>query len=505
MKFQYVFGNPLPSKKRKFKKGKTKNPQRIKAEIGYPSGKIKKEVSATFPEVADVTLVKDYVKQLGRKASLLQKDISQAEKVGDAKTAKAARTALAKISREVGSLNATMSDMEAKVGLGEDYAKKKYADGYATTREVQRGKKWYTESAWEKKLAADKMKADKKKGGKAPKAPKVLNWMAQIPKLSKSLASLERSMDDAEFAHEVAYPMAYQELKKANPSKSKKRSKKVAKKKTSKKSSRKRKSSKKKAMAIPKGYQKIGKKGITKPAIRKIKKKKSKKYYMDTRTKGGKKQRRKFTLKRTNPRRGNPAFANVIAPVVDWTGYQVAEMGSLAMGGLLYGAALKVMNTLIPKVPFVGPVYTKYSKLPVVGQLPTLLLGAAIHKLGQKQRFSVVEQVGQGLVAASLVGIGVSLSTRIPGLSTMSGVELLNGVDYTMGEGPDFGSPDFGQVDFGQGPDFGGIPAGLQGIPEGLQGIPDGLQGVEYTMGEDDGDDMFPDDEPQLGSAAQMG
>jgi hypothetical protein len=151
-----------------------------------------------------------------------------------------------------------------------------------------------------------------------------------------------------------------------------------------------------------------------------------------------------------------------------WTGHEVAEAGALALGGGLYGAA----NGLMGRVPGLKMVQAQLVKVPVVGTaLPTLLLGALLHKLGERQRIGALQVVGKGLIGASVVGMGVNASQMVPGLSS-PGIPtitkpMLSGVDYTRLGGVDFTAlgADVSPADFGHGQlgeiAYGEIPAGL--------------------------------------------
>lgn len=152
-----------------------------------------------------------------------------------------------------------------------------------------------------------------------------------------------------------------------------------------------------------------------------------------------------------------------------YTGHTVVEAGGLALGGALYGAA----NGLLSRIPVVKTAHAALVKVPVVGSaLPTLLLGALIHKLGSKQGIKALEVVGKGLVGASVVGMGVNASQMVPFLRPAP----VSGVDYTVSGLPEgLGDADFGEIPFDG-------DAQMGELPQGLSGVDYTMSGVDYTM-----------------------
>lgn len=173
---------------------------------------------------------------------------------------------------------------------------------------------------------------------------------------------------------------------------------------------------------------------------------------------------RGFKIKRTNP-------GGIMDQFDKYTGHSVAEAGSLALGGALYGA----VNSATAK--YAKPVHNILAKVPVVGSsLPTLLVGAVLNYLGEQRGIKAASVLGKGLIGASIVGMGVNASRMVPGLNG------LGGIDYTL-EGADFGG--FAQLPEGMGDegDFGGIDYTMEGIDYTMSGY-----GDESDYGSDEAD-----------------
>ena len=160
--------------------------------------------------------------------------------------------------------------------------------------------------------------------------------------------------------------------------------------------------------------------------------------------------------------------------IQSYLAHSAGEAGGLLVGGALYGLA----GSLIGRIPVVGPkVVDTLRKVPVVGpSLPTLLAGVLLVKLGERQRIDALRMVGKGLIGATVVGIGVQVSQKIPGLAS-SGAPKLAGVDYTALDGVDFTAmgADVDAADFGGEGQMGEIAYGE---------LPEGLSGVDFTMGD---------------------
>lgn len=168
----------------------------------------------------------------------------------------------------------------------------------------------------------------------------------------------------------------------------------------------------------------------------------------------------------------NPIFGGSM--IQSYLAHSAGEAGGLLVGGALYGLA----GSLIGRIPVIGPkVVDTLRKVPVVGpSLPTLLAGVVLVKLGERQRIDALRMVGKGLIGATVVGIGVQVSQKIPGLAP-AGAAKLAGVDYTALDGVDFTSmgSDVDAADFGGDGQLGEIAYGE---------LPEGLSGVDFTMGD---------------------
>ena len=163
------------------------------------------------------------------------------------------------------------------------------------------------------------------------------------------------------------------------------------------------------------------------------------------------------------------------------TGYSMQEVGALGVGGAFYGA----VNAFLPRLPLVGQLQAALMRVPVVGTaLTPFLFGATLNVIANKFNVPFKQQVkllGDGLVGAAVVGMGVNASQFVPFLSP---APAMSGVDYTPGPGLFGGTPDFGGVDYT--PDLAGVDftpgaayqseyyqtegahADFGGVPEGL-------------------------------------
>jgi hypothetical protein len=174
-----------------------------------------------------------------------------------------------------------------------------------------------------------------------------------------------------------------------------------------------------------------------------------------------KSKKKKFlvSVKRTNPKRGaNPVIGADFFQRFPQLGPIAGQMGALAIGGAFYGYSNKMLGT------YAAPVQAALNKVPVVGPtLPNLLVGVGLTLLA-KQGFiaknkmvsEVVSTLGQGLIGAAAVGIGVNASQMIPMLDT--GTAGLHGINYVpgrVGQIPGSSKVDFGGVDFT--PEMGGV------------------------------------------------
>ena len=169
-------------------------------------------------------------------------------------------------------------------------------------------------------------------------------------------------------------------------------------------------------------------------------------------------------------------------------GHSAEEALTLAAGGAFYGTA----NRILSKVPGVSAL----SGIPVVGNaiLP-IIGGALLHGLTKGKSGKIAQmasKLGKGLVAASVVSIGVNAGDKlvrgtlgrvIPGLAGELGYdEYSSGSDAAdFGELVNMGVPEGlrGSADFGYPVDA--------GIPEGLSGVDftQSMGGVDFTMSGD--------------------
>lgn len=203
------------------------------------------------------------------------------------------------------------------------------------------------------------------------------------------------------------------------------------------------------------------------------------------------KKRKSITIKRKNPIR--------MADLQQYTGFDATELGSLAVGGAIYGAVNGAAAKYAPTI------YAYAARVPVLGTtVVPAMIGIGLKMAGKKTKVKALEIVGEGLLAAAVVGMGINAAQYVPGLSQSTAVSGFRGVDFTpalggyASGGADFGrdpgNPDFGSVDYtpavanagfagspqlGQAqlgrdpgnPDFGEIPSGLDGIGEIPQGL----------------------------------
>lgn len=209
--------------------------------------------------------------------------------------------------------------------------------------------------------------------------------------------------------------------------------------------------------------------------------------------KAGRRKSARFTIK--NPRRKHRRMRNPISlsqPRAELPGnitltqaIPYKDLLSLTAGGALYG----FVNSLGPRIPMLGSFQSMLMRVPVVGPaLFPVAIALGLHLVCDKLLKNesaiytkAIRTVADGLVGASIVGIGVNISQMIPFLA--AGSEIA-GVQYT----PDLRGmpPQLGGVQFT--PGFEGIPAGLgsgadfgsQADFGGVQFTP-GMDGVQFT------------------------
>lgn len=195
-----------------------------------------------------------------------------------------------------------------------------------------------------------------------------------------------------------------------------------------------------------------------------------------------------------NPIRRYAGGASLSAKLEKYTGLHAEEVGSLLLGGALYGTVDGLLQKYIPQA------YTMAAQIPVIGTTAIPLLAAIGVKLLNKGKIKPLDMLAEGLIGAALVAMGVQASH----LLLPAPAAPVAGVDYTPGRGVMMGGyardgADFGNVDFTPGPgvmmgqpqlgmqaqmgtsnasrngaDFGLIPSGLGDmgvVPEGMGGL----------------------------------
>lgn len=197
-----------------------------------------------------------------------------------------------------------------------------------------------------------------------------------------------------------------------------------------------------------------------------------------------------------NPVRRYAGGSGLSAQLEKYTGLHAEEVGSLLLGGALYGTVDGLLQKYVPQA------YTMAAQIPVIGTTAVPLLAAIGIKMVNKGKIKPLDMLAEGLIGAALVAMGVQASHL---LLPAPAAPAVAGVDYTPGRGVMMGGyardgADFGNVDFTPGPgvmmgaqpqmgmqaqmgssnasrngaDFGLIPSGLDGmglVPEGLGGL----------------------------------
>lgn len=209
--------------------------------------------------------------------------------------------------------------------------------------------------------------------------------------------------------------------------------------------------------------------------------------------KSGKKRVSLAGILKVNPFKGNP-MKNISKLTKTYAGMEMAELGSIALGGAL----VPVINSALVKVPGVSTVVAKINEYvgpQAAGSALPILAGLALNAAGEHlikgDSKKYAHMLGEGLVAAGVIGLSMSLSQKYlaPALglagvnyTPMSGINYspMNGVNYTpmgivpqMGVVPQLAGPDFGHVDYGRGgyqedhrfssSDFGGMSMDASG------------------------------------------
>lgn len=155
--------------------------------------------------------------------------------------------------------------------------------------------------------------------------------------------------------------------------------------------------------------------------------------------------------------------------VKQYTGHGLMDLGSLALGGGIYGAVNGVMSQKA------RPVYDALQGVPFVGPaLPNLLVGVLMAKFGRKSPLlgGLIEATGQGMVGAAAVAIGTNVAQAVPFLTTLKGADF----GSLQHEAALMGGADFGHA---------GQMGGINYSP--MSGIDYTMSGIDYTM---DGSDF---------------
>lgn len=465
MNLQFVFGNPTKKKKgiknksshgrsavatrRKKSKGtKKRNPEKVHIRVrskdgvnkkGKPKYKtVKKSVSKRVATRGELSAMKA--------ASRIMLEQTRGK---PAKFRKAAKKRVAQLKKKIASASMSRQQVQKEIGLLKDQAKlgqKEFGDSVVT------------KSVWSAKKSKSKNKKTKSKKRKVIRVKSKAKKASK--KKSKSTRRKKRSGSRKVILARKGSKIMIQRKKgkgaagiqvSANPGKKKK----------TRRSKTKRKSSRVRTLTAGKSF-----------SLKSVNKKK---------------KTASFRIKAKNP------LGGIMDQFEKYTGHSIEEAGSLALGGALYG----IVNSMTAK--HLKPVHSILSKVPVVGNaLPTLVAGALLNYLGERQGIKALKVLGTGLVGASVVGMGVNASQMVPGLKALAGV------DYTMegiGDDADFGYaalPD----GMGDGADFGGVDYTMEGDDSQMGEIP--YSGVDYTM-EGYGDDADFGNVPEGLGQGQMG
>jgi len=425
-------GKKMASKKRRKTKGKKRNPEQVYSTKKSADGKLMKDVSHVFPSKKEVQKLFDKATALGkRELALIQKraslpDSSLAEK--------------SKLLKQAAKIKA-----EEKAAVAKADAASKERDAELKTLGVHQSEGWKLKLKKLKSGAKAAKKgvtvAKKKKAKKAKKSKKAKK--AATKKVAKKARKAKKSV-----AKKAKKARKSRKARKSTKKASRRKAKKVAKKAAPKRRSKRR----------GKGKRKYAKR-ITHSHSRKVnhvKKGTTMSGVMYSKGKGKKRLKAKMKIK------FNPFGGSMKVSVKDLTGYEgYAEPLALLAGGAVYQKVNALLQKYVPaqiqavtlKIPGVGP-----ALLPI-------LAGVALHMAGKKvpgKAGEMISLLGEGLIGASVVGAGVSLSQSIPmlGLSginytPMSGVNYtpnMSGINYTpmsgasqqLGRSPDFGSADYG-------------------------------------------------------------
>lgn len=351
----------------------------------------------------------------------------------------------------------------------------------------------------------EKAKVKKRRLALVKKANDILSNATAEMKTLKAYQSEPNKYDIKSYTKEMPEGKFLAELERMKPKKRK--GKIVAKKKAKKKARKKAKSTKKTVVYVPKKAAKKARKKVTRKTRKKVSRKKvalksRKKATLKARKYVAKKRRGKRRSKivahshsantrhlkkgarlrvkafsgkgkkrvslsgslKVNPKRSNP-MRDVSKLTKTYAGMDVAELGSIALGGAL----VPVINAGLSKVPGLDVVVAKineYMGPQAAGSALPILAGVALnavseHLVNDRKAKDMLTMAGEGLVAAGVIGLAMGLSqqyiTPALGLSgvnytPMSGVNYtpMSGINYTPMSGmPQLSGPDFGSVDYG--------------------------------------------------------
>lgn len=146
--------------------------------------------------------------------------------------------------------------------------------------------------------------------------------------------------------------------------------------------------------------------------------------------------------------RRNP---NIKAMVEQYSGFKAEELGSLLVGGAVYGTVDGLAAKYAPGI------YAMAAKVPVVGTtVVPAAIGVALNIAGKKLKVNALSLLGEGILGAAVVAMGIQASQYLPGIAPASTAGM-RGVDFTPGRGVLMGGyardgADFGNVDFTPGP-----------------------------------------------------
>lgn len=170
---------------------------------------------------------------------------------------------------------------------------------------------------------------------------------------------------------------------------------------------------------------------------------------------------------KVNPRKGNPIM-KIDKALENYTGMDATQLISIALGGAL----VPTINVMAAKIPGVDTAVAKLNEtfgpqaagsiIPVALGIGATALGENVIKGASAKKYA--KSVGQGLVAAGVIGLTMSLASKMLAQAGLAGVNYtpmsgvnytpMSGVNYTPMQGvPQLGNrPDFGaSADYGQG------------------------------------------------------